>query len=129
MSDRSKERKDEDGAGFPFLPSDCGLIIHYLLRKVRGEEIPWDDVLDFELYGEKAPWEIFGGLDGEEEKKHYIFTRFQEEKHYILQDVQIPVTIVPTEAPTPSLKSPQASNTDLLLIEDGSLVGKIRVKT
>jgi hypothetical protein len=41
------------------------------------------------FYGEKAPWEIFGDLDGEEEEKHYIF-----------QDVQIPVTIVPAESPT-----------------------------
>jgi hypothetical protein len=32
--------------------------------------------------------------------------------------------IVPAEAPTPSLESPQAGNTDLLLIEDGSHVGK-----
>jgi hypothetical protein len=116
--------------GFRFLPSDCELIIHYLLRKVRGEEIPsWDGILDFELYREKALWEIFGDLDGEEEEKHYIFTRLQEEKHYIFQDVQIPVTIVLAETPTPSLESPQAGNTDLLLIEDGSHVGKIRVKT
>jgi hypothetical protein len=35
--------------GFHFLPSDCELIIHYLLRKVKGEEIPWDGILDFEL--------------------------------------------------------------------------------
>jgi hypothetical protein len=59
--------------GFHFLPSDCELIIHCLLRKVRGEEIPWDGILDFELYGENAPWEIFGDLDDEEEEKHYIF--------------------------------------------------------
>jgi hypothetical protein len=41
-----------------------------LLRKVRGEEITWDGNLDFEVYGEKAHWEIFGDLDGEEEEKH-----------------------------------------------------------
>jgi hypothetical protein len=93
--------------GFRFLPSDCELIIHYLLRKVRGEEIPWDGILDFELNGENAHWEIFGDLNGEEEEKHYIFMRLQEEKHYIFQDVQIPVTIVPSEAPTPSLESPK----------------------
>jgi hypothetical protein len=190
--------------GFRFLPSDDVLIMHYLLRKVRGEEIPWDGILDFELYGEKAPWEIFGDLDGEEEEKHYIFTRLKKsgkrvsrtagcgtwhesscnqvydsegqcviglnkqfcfkvkneskKSHWIMHEFslagvleqercnnwvlcavykkgtetkrgvkrrfQIPVTIVPAEAPTPSLESPQAGNTDLLLIEDGSHVGK-----
>jgi hypothetical protein len=34
---------------FHFLPFDYELIIYYLLRKVRGEEISWDDILDFEL--------------------------------------------------------------------------------
>jgi hypothetical protein len=195
--------------GFRFLPSDDELIIHYLLRKVRGEEIPWDGILDFELYGEKAPWELFGDLDGEKEEKHYIFTRLKksgkrvsrtagcgtwhesscnqvydgegqcviglnkqfcfkvkkesrlQKSHWIMhefslagvfeqelcnnwvlctvnkkgaetkkgvkrrfQDVQIPGTIVPVEAPTLSLESPQAGNTNLLLLEDETHVGK-----
>jgi hypothetical protein len=50
-----KKEKMKMVPGFHFLPSDCELIIHYLLRKVRGEEILWDGILDFELYEEKAP--------------------------------------------------------------------------
>jgi hypothetical protein len=40
------------------------------------------------------------------------------------QDVQIPGTIVPVEAPTLSLESPQVGNTNLLLLEDETHVGK-----
>ncbi|XP_059451195.1 NAC domain-containing protein JA2-like [Corylus avellana] len=191
--------------GFRFRPSNDELINHYLLGKVRGEEITWDGIREFELYGEKIPWELFGDLDSEEEEKHYIFTRLKksgkrvsraagcgtwhesscnqvydsegqcviglkkqfcfkvkresrvEKSHWIMhefslagvfeqercnnwvlcavnkkgaetkkvvkrrfQDVQIPSTIVPVEAPTPSLEveSPQAGNTNLLLLED-----------
>ncbi|XP_059451193.1 protein ATAF2-like [Corylus avellana] len=195
--------------GFRFRPSNDELINHYLLGKVRGEEITWDGIREFELYGEKIPWELFGDLDSEEEEKHYIFTRLKksgkrvsraagcgtwhesscnqvydsegqcviglnkqfcfkvkresrvEKSHWIMhefslaglfeqercnnwvlcavnkkgagtkkgvkrcfQDVQIPSTIVPVEASIPSLENPKGGNTNILLLEDETHVGK-----
>lgn len=63
--------------GFRFRPSDEEIIIGYLLKKVRGQELSWDGIHEFDLYGEKAPWEMFDGLHGEEEK-HYLFTSLKK---------------------------------------------------
>jgi hypothetical protein len=54
--------------------------------------------------------------EGGKNKKKGVKRRFQ--------DVQIPGTIVPVEAPTLSVESPQAGNTNLLLLEDETHAGK-----
>jgi hypothetical protein len=64
--------------GFRFRPTDEELIFEYLLRKVRGEELPWDGIPEFDLYGDKAPSQIFGDLGGREEEKYYLFTRIKK---------------------------------------------------
>ncbi len=65
--------------GFRFRPFDEELIIQYLLKKVRGEELPWEGIHEFDIYGDKAPWEIFDDIVyGQEEEKHYLFTRLKK---------------------------------------------------
>ncbi|XP_059451194.1 NAC domain-containing protein 83-like [Corylus avellana] len=64
--------------GFRFRPTDEELIFGYLLKKVRGEELPWNGIPEFDLYGDKAPSQIFGDLGGREEEKYYLFTRIKK---------------------------------------------------
>ncbi|XP_059451218.1 NAC domain-containing protein 41-like [Corylus avellana] len=64
--------------GFCFRPTDEELIFEYLLRKVRGEGLPWDGIPEFDIYGDKAPSQIFGDLGGREEEKYYLFTRIKK---------------------------------------------------
>jgi hypothetical protein len=44
--------------GFRFRPSDEELVRDYLLKKVKGEELPWDGIGECDLYGGKPPWQI-----------------------------------------------------------------------
>ncbi|KAH7548545.1 hypothetical protein JRO89_XS14G0160200 [Xanthoceras sorbifolium] len=69
--------------GFRFRPTDEELVKDYLLRMVRGLELPWNGIQFCELYGDKSPWEIFHqGIEEEEEeedhKYFYAFTRLQK---------------------------------------------------
>jgi len=41
--------------GFRFRPGDEELISNYLLKKVKGEEFPWDGIREYDMYGEKPP--------------------------------------------------------------------------
>lgn len=57
--------------GFRFKPTDEELISHYLVNKVKGEQLSWDGIPDCDLYCEKPPWEI---CSDKEEEKAYFFT-------------------------------------------------------
>jgi len=61
--------------GFRFRPSDEELVRDYLLKKVMGEELPWDGIGECDLYGEKPPWEICGDQEGE---KVYFFAKLRK---------------------------------------------------
>ncbi|TXG49015.1 hypothetical protein EZV62_024890 [Acer yangbiense] len=67
--------------GFQFMPSDEELVKGYLLRQIRGQELPWNGIQFCDLYG-RPPWEIFHGTDHElsEEDDHtfYVFTRLKK---------------------------------------------------
>ncbi|XP_062173478.1 NAC domain-containing protein 41-like [Alnus glutinosa] len=60
--------------GFRFKPTDEELISHYLVNKVKGEQLSWDGIPDCDLYGEKPPWEICGDKD----EKAYFFTELKK---------------------------------------------------
>ncbi|KAK0592415.1 hypothetical protein LWI29_018808 [Acer saccharum] len=68
--------------GFRFMPSDEELVKGYLLRKIRGQELPWNGIQFCDLYGDKSPWEIFHGTDHElseeDDYKFYVFTRLKK---------------------------------------------------
>ncbi|KAL5732445.1 hypothetical protein ACOSQ2_032137 [Xanthoceras sorbifolium] len=71
--------------GFRFSPTDEELVKDYLLRMVRGLELPWNGIQFCELYGDKSPWEIFHqGIEEEEEEEEedhkyfYAFTRLKK---------------------------------------------------
>ncbi|KAH7548566.1 hypothetical protein ACOSP7_031833 [Xanthoceras sorbifolium] len=73
--------------GFRFRPTDEELVKDYLLRMVRGLELPWNGIQFCELYGDKSPWEIFHqGIEEEEEEEEeeedhkyfYAFTRLKK---------------------------------------------------
>jgi hypothetical protein len=61
--------------GFRFKPTDEELISHYLVNRVKGEQLSWDGIPDCDLYGEKPPWEICGD---KEEEKAYFFTELKK---------------------------------------------------
>jgi hypothetical protein len=60
--------------GFCFRPYDDELITDYLLKKIKGEALPWEGIVECDVYGEMSPWEICGDLFDPEEKV-YFFTR------------------------------------------------------
>jgi hypothetical protein len=60
--------------GFRFRPYDDELITDYLLKKIKGEALPWEGIVECDIYGERSPWEICGDLSDPEEKV-YFFTR------------------------------------------------------
>ncbi|KAI9156777.1 hypothetical protein LWI28_012061 [Acer negundo] len=68
--------------GFRFRPSDEELVKDYLLKKVRGQQLPCNGIQFCDLYGDKSPWEIFlHGTDHELlEKDHrfYVFTTLKK---------------------------------------------------
>ncbi|XP_059436802.1 NAC domain-containing protein 41-like [Corylus avellana] len=59
--------------GFRFEPTDEELVGFYLLNKVRGEDIGWDGIGEFDIYGEKDPWQFCG-----DQEKLYVFTRLKQ---------------------------------------------------
>jgi hypothetical protein len=61
--------------GFRFRPSDEELVRDYLLKKVKGEELPWDGIDECDLYGEKPLWQICGD---QEDEKVYFFARLKK---------------------------------------------------
>ncbi|KAK0591932.1 hypothetical protein LWI29_010506 [Acer saccharum] len=67
--------------GFQFMPSDEELVKGYLLRKIRGQELPWNGIQFCDLYG-RSPWEIFHGTDHElseeDDFMFYVFTRLKK---------------------------------------------------
>jgi hypothetical protein len=63
--------------GFRFRPSDEELITNYLLNKVKGQPLNWDDIRESYMYGEKLPWQICGDLCDQEENL-YFFTRLKK---------------------------------------------------
>jgi hypothetical protein len=48
--------------GFCFRHEDEELINNYLLKKVKGEEFPWDGIREYDMYGEKLHWQICNDL-------------------------------------------------------------------
>ncbi|KAB1210872.1 NAC domain-containing protein 68 [Morella rubra] len=65
--------------GYRFRPTAEELITHYLLKKVRGEELPWGGIHECDLYGEKNPWKICEAYDHDEDK-FYFFTNLKKLK-------------------------------------------------
>ncbi|KAK3228908.1 hypothetical protein Dsin_000789 [Dipteronia sinensis] len=67
--------------GFQFMPSDEELVKGYLLRQIRGQELPWNGIQFCDLYG-RSPWEIFHVTDHElseeDDYKFYVFTRLKK---------------------------------------------------
>ncbi|KAK3228865.1 hypothetical protein Dsin_000746 [Dipteronia sinensis] len=67
--------------GFQFMPSDEELVKGYLLRQIRGQELPWNGIQFCDLYG-RSPWEIFHvtghELSEEDDYKFYVFTRLKK---------------------------------------------------
>jgi hypothetical protein len=61
--------------GFRFQPTDEEPMSFYLSRKVRGEDLFWDGVGEFDIYGQKAPWQICGD---QEENLLYVFSRLKK---------------------------------------------------
>ncbi|KAK9283154.1 hypothetical protein L1049_011385 [Liquidambar formosana] len=62
--------------GFRFHPSDRELVFHYLYRKVVGKPLPCEHVVtECDLYGEREPWQIYGGST---EKIRYFFTKLKK---------------------------------------------------
>ncbi|XP_022714611.1 NAC domain-containing protein 55-like [Durio zibethinus] len=63
--------------GYRFLPTDEELVLKYLLKKVRGEPLSSEAVIDMEIYGDndKEPWKIFGESSSE---KFYVFTKLKK---------------------------------------------------
>jgi hypothetical protein len=44
--------------GFCFRLYDDELIIGYLLRKIKGEDLSWEGIVEGDIYYERSPWEI-----------------------------------------------------------------------
>jgi hypothetical protein len=65
--------------GFCFQPTDEELVSFYLLKRVRGEDLGWDGIGEFDIYGENAPWQFCGNQEfcGDQEKL-YVFTRLKK---------------------------------------------------
>jgi hypothetical protein len=63
--------------GFRFRPYDNELITDYLLKKIKGEALPWEGIVECDIYGERSPWEICSDLSDPEEKV-YFFTRLKK---------------------------------------------------
>jgi hypothetical protein len=63
--------------GFRFRPYNDELITDYLLKKIKGEALSWEGIIECDIYGERSPWEICSDLSYPEEKV-YFFTRLKK---------------------------------------------------
>ena len=61
--------------GFRFQPTDEELVGFYLLKKVREEDLGWDGIGEFDVYGEKAPVQFC-----DDQEKLYVFIRLKKTK-------------------------------------------------
>ncbi|KAJ0013883.1 hypothetical protein Pint_20404 [Pistacia integerrima] len=59
--------------GYRFKPKEDELVKFFLQRRVRGEPLPWSPIMECNLYGNQAPWEIFDQSNGQ--KVWYCFTK------------------------------------------------------
>ncbi|XP_059632362.1 NAC domain-containing protein 83-like [Cornus florida] len=70
--------------GFRFAPTDQDLIIQYLRRKVKGESLSSDVIIEREIY-DKSPWDVFQAKDPwhttNKDKREFViyaFTRLKK---------------------------------------------------
>ncbi|CAI0416998.1 unnamed protein product, partial [Linum tenue] len=63
--------------GYHFSPSDEELVEFYLPKKVRGEGFPYNVIPDCDLYGDKAPWEMFPRDAGTGRDRFFVFTQLK----------------------------------------------------
>ncbi|CAI0444661.1 unnamed protein product [Linum tenue] len=63
--------------GYHFSPSDEELVEYYLKRKARGESFPYNVIPDCDLYGDKAPWEMFPRDAGTGRDRFFVFTKLK----------------------------------------------------
>ncbi|EOY07688.1 Uncharacterized protein TCM_022059 [Theobroma cacao] len=62
--------------GYRFVPTEEELVLGYLLKKVKGETLPSQAVIDCEIYGDdKEPWKIFNQTSTD---KFYVFTKLKK---------------------------------------------------
>ncbi|XP_044483872.1 NAC domain-containing protein 60-like [Mangifera indica] len=59
--------------GYHFSPTEEELVKYFLDRRVRGEPLPLSPIMECNLYGNQAPWEIFD--QSNDQKVWYCFTR------------------------------------------------------
>jgi hypothetical protein len=61
--------------GFRFRPYDDELITDYLLKKIKGEALPWEGIVECDTYGERSLWEICDDLFYPKEKVYFFIMR------------------------------------------------------
>jgi hypothetical protein len=61
--------------GFRFAPDDEELLVDFLQKKVRGEPLPHDWVVEYDIYGDKEPWMIF---DKTLKQIFFVFTKLKK---------------------------------------------------
>jgi len=68
-------------AGYKFHPSDEDVVRFYLRPKATGQPLPYPDIIvEFDLYGEKEPseiWDMFGGPSIDETEDLFFFTKLK----------------------------------------------------
>ncbi|KAH6773357.1 hypothetical protein C2S51_011761, partial [Perilla frutescens var. frutescens] len=66
---------------FRFDPTDEELIREYLVPKVMGFPLPWNGIVEKELYGDNAsPWNVFNDIDSDNSFSLYCNTKRESGK-------------------------------------------------
>ncbi|CAN1844935.1 NAC domain containing protein 50 [Linum perenne] len=64
--------------GCRFNPTDEELVNFYLRSKVRGKPLPMDFIPEYNLYGDKRPWELFPTSAGKGLDRVFAYTRVKK---------------------------------------------------
>ncbi|XP_059447597.1 NAC domain-containing protein 19-like [Corylus avellana] len=70
--------------GFRFLPKDEELLVDFLQKKVKGEPLPHDWVVECDIYGDKEPWMIF---DKTLKQLFFVFTKLKKKSKSRMQRI------------------------------------------
>nr|POF10815.1 nac transcription factor 32 [Quercus suber] len=75
---------EEPPPGFRFSPTDFDLVMHYLIRKVLNHPLPWNRIVDVQLYDHSPEW-LAEEYKQYGQKKWYFFTprerKYRNGKH------------------------------------------------
>ncbi|CAN1844950.1 NAC domain containing protein 50 [Linum perenne] len=64
--------------GCRFNPTDEELVSYYLRSKVKGDPLPTDYIPEYNLYGDKRPWELFPESAGKGLDRVFAYTKVKK---------------------------------------------------